>query len=84
MMTSTSGIAAEKHYTVAEVAQLWGIGKSTVIRIFEDMPGVLRLSMPTLLKSQRKNRPKVMLRIPLSALERAHEQWSRCAGRRAG
>jgi len=71
-------IATEKHYTVKEVAELWSIGENTVRRLFEDTPGVLRISMPTLTK--RRHKPKVTLRIPLSLLERAHEQWSRNSG----
>jgi len=68
-------LATEKHFNVAEVAELWGIGENTVRRMFEDTPGVLRISMPTLTK--RRHKPKVTLRIPLSLLERTHEQWSR-------
>lgn len=74
-MTVHSAIALERHYTVWEVAELWGFSEKTVKRMFEDMPGVLKVSMPTVLK--RKNKPKVSLRIPRSLLERAHEQWSR-------
>lgn len=75
----TSVAATEKHFTVKEVAELWSVGENTVRRLFEDTPGVLRISMPTLTK--RRNKPKVTLRIPLSLLERAHEQWSRSGSR---
>lgn len=67
--------AIEKHYTVAEIADLWGIGETTVRRLFEDMPGVLRFSFPVLVK--RKRKPRISLRVPASLMERAHEQWSR-------
>ena len=65
----------EKHFTVKEVAESWGIGENTVRRLFEDMPGVLRISQPTVMK--RKRAPRVTLRIPASLLDRAHQQWSR-------
>ena len=71
----SSMTATEKHYTVSEVAEMWGIGTSTVKRLFEDTPGVLRISQPVLLN--RRRAPKVTLRIPASLLERTHEQWSR-------
>ena len=67
--------AIEKHFTVSQIAELGGIGESTVRRLFEDMPGVLRISQPVI--QQRKRRPKVTLRVPASLLDRAHEQWSR-------
>jgi hypothetical protein len=67
--------AMEKHYSVAAVAALWDVSENTVRRIFEDMPGVLRISNPVLLT--RKRQPRVRLSIPLSVMNRAHEEWSR-------
>lgn len=49
----------------------------TVRRLFEDAPGVLKISMPRLLKNQRKHQPHVLLRIPQSALEQVHTQQTR-------
>ena len=69
--------ATEQHYSPAKVAELWGISQATVRRIFEDQPGVLKISMPRLLKmSERKHRPHVRLSIPASVLARVHEQWT--------
>lgn len=68
------GSASEQHYSPQEIAALWGMSADTVRRLFEDAPGVLKISMPRLLKNQRKHRPHVLLRIPASALERVHLQ----------
>lgn len=72
-MTDPS-VATERHYTVREVAKLWGISEMTVARIFQDEDGVLKLSMPRGLAAKRA--PRVSLRIPASVLERVHEQRS--------
>lgn len=73
MMTNLS-IATERHYTVQEVAEMWGISEQTVYRIFQDEEGVLKLSMPRGLTAKRA--PRVSLRIPASVLERVHQQRS--------
>jgi hypothetical protein len=79
MTPTTVTPAEERHYSVNQVAELWGIGDDTVRRLFEDIPGVLKISQPTLLK--RKRAPRTMLRIPASVLEAAHQQWSGRGGR---
>lgn len=70
-------IATEKHYTVKEVADLWGFSINTVRKIFMDDPAVIKFSSPRLLRRERKRSAPVALRIPESALVRAHENWSR-------
>ena len=69
-------VALEKHYSPTQVALMWGVSESTVRRLFEDQPGVLKISMPRLIKSKRKHRPHVRLSIPESVLARVHEQWT--------
>jgi predicted transcriptional regulator len=69
-----STLADERHYTVQQIAELWGISPQSVRRLFDDEPGVLKLSLPRLVKHTRA--PKVSLRVPASVLERVHEQWS--------
>jgi hypothetical protein len=66
--------ALEPHYSVKQVAEAWNINKQTVRRLFDGMPGVLRISQPVLL--QRKRKPRVTLRVPASLVDRAYEQWS--------
>lgn len=53
---------AERHYTANELAALWGVHPSTVRRIFEKQPGVLKLARPR----SKRARSYVGLRIPES------------------
>ena len=36
-------VALDRHLSIAEIAQQWGVSKDTVRRHFERVPGVLRL-----------------------------------------
>lgn len=60
--------ALERHYTVREIAKLWGFSVPTVTRYFEDEPGVLKHGKPP----SRKRRSYFTLRIPESVLIRVH------------
>lgn len=73
-ISTVPATALEKHYSVKEVAELWGLGENTVRRMFEDIAGVLKISQPSI--QARKRKPRVTLRIPASVLERAHGNWS--------
>ncbi len=75
--------ALEKHYSVKQVAAMWGLSDKTVRNIFRDMPGVLKISAPRLLARERKHDPHVRLSIPESLVLRAHECWSGVSRRRA-
>lgn len=69
-----SAIALERHYTVAEVAKLWGWGETKVRELFRTEPGVLRSQPLRTLrarKSQHTSR-RVALRIPESILLPVH------------
>jgi hypothetical protein len=61
--------ATEKHFTVQEVAVLWKLSDDTIIRKFENQPGVLRIGN----EERRFKRKKITLRIPESVLIRVHE-----------
>lgn len=61
--------ALERHYTVAEVAQLWGFSEAKVQRIFRGAEGVLQSQLRTLRPRKRQH---VSLRIPESVLLRVH------------
>jgi hypothetical protein len=50
----------EKHYTAAELAELWHVDESTIRRMFSREPGVLRL--------------KRALRIPKSVATRKYSE----------
>lgn len=65
----------EQHYSVQQVAEMWGVSETTVRRLFEDQPGVVRISIPRMMRN-RKQKPHVLLRIPGSVLARLYKQWS--------
>ncbi len=62
--------ATEKHYSPQEVAATWGLHPKTIIRIFSDEPGVLRIGET----GRRNKRDHVVLRIPQSVLERVYSE----------
>ncbi len=66
-------VALERHYSVPEIAGLWGISEKTVRRLFEGEDGVLRWgSSETTRKRGYQN-----LRIPESVLIRVHYRRER-------
>lgn len=66
-MTETSNAASERHYSIQQIAELWGVSENTVRRSFEDYPGVLKIGI---------RRHRVTLRIPDSVLRRFHKERS--------
>ena len=71
MMADTAAI--EKHYTLKELAELWGFSENTIRKIFQDQPGVLKLGSAT----GRGRRGYVSLRIPHTLAMRVHHDLSR-------
>ena len=63
-------VALERHYSVPEVAELWGISEKTVRNLFEGEEGVLRWGRPETLRK----RGYYNLRIPESVLIRVHHR----------
>jgi hypothetical protein len=61
----------EPHYSVQVLAELWRLDESTVRRIFEAAPGVLRLGNETRRNGKRNY---FTLRIPASVAEREHQR----------
>jgi AraC-like DNA-binding protein len=55
----------ERHYSVTDVAKLWGLSRDSVRRLFRREPGVLVMGDRY-----------VTLRIPESVLERVHRRLS--------
>lgn len=68
--SATPAASSEKHYTVREVAALWGVCEDTVRDLFRDEPGVLRLGHGDL----RRKRRYFQMRIPESVLRRVHDR----------
>jgi hypothetical protein len=66
-------VSIDPHYSPQFYAELWGISVSTVIRWFEDMPGVLKLSKPP----KNGKRARVELRIPFSLGKQVYREHSR-------
>lgn len=64
---------AEPHYTPKQLAKLWGVSVQTIIRLFENEPGVLILGSETETRYTRKYRT---MRIPASVAARVHEHFT--------
>jgi hypothetical protein len=65
--------AFERHFSVADLVQLWGLSEKTIRRIFADEPGVLEWGND----EQRYKRGYKTLRIPESVVERVHRRMRR-------
>ncbi len=65
--------AFEKHFTARELGEIWGLDDTTIRRLFQDEPGVLKIG-----KSERRDgkRDYVSIRIPKSVAERVHRERS--------
>ena len=67
--------AGERHYSPAELAELWGLSVDTVRRLFEREPGVLVIDRARTRHYGRGRRYRT-LRIPASVAERVHRRMS--------
>jgi hypothetical protein len=68
-------ITIDPHYSPQFYAELWGTSSSTVVRWFEDRPGVLKLSKP----ARNGRRTRVELRIPLSLAMQVYRERTKGA-----
>jgi hypothetical protein len=62
----------ERHYTPAELADLWGVSVQTVRELFKDEDGVSKIGSD----GTRNRRAYKTLRIPYSVAERVHTKLS--------
>lgn len=60
----------EKHFSLTELAEAWGLDEKSIRRIFENEPGVMVFARPTS-KSKRKY---TTLRIPEAVVSRVHQR----------
>jgi hypothetical protein len=67
---------AERHYRVDELAELWRVSRQTIIRLFRDEPGVMRIGRAL---STRRRRPYLTISIPESVALRVKARLSRAA-----
>ena len=65
---------AERHYRVDEIAKLWCLSSKTIIRLFHDEPGVLKIGKG--LVRYRHKRPYLTLVIPESVAMRVKARLS--------
>ena len=61
----------EPHFEPSQLAELWSLNATTIRRMFQDEPGVLKIG-----KSNRRDgkRDYVTLRIPRSLAERVYQE----------
>jgi hypothetical protein len=64
--------AIEKHYSVSEIAALWGLSDDTIRALFRNHPSVLKIDSPELVR--RKKRGYCVLRIPESVVQKVHAE----------
>lgn len=68
-----ASVPAERHYTAAQVAELWQFDAETIRRLFQDEQGVVVLQAPI----KKGKRSYKTIRIPQSILERVHKRLQR-------
>ena len=63
-----------RHFTAAELAEIWRLDESTIRRMFQDEPGVLKIG-----KSHRRDgkRDYITLRIPEAVAMRVYAERSK-------
>ena len=73
-IVANSSTAFERQFTPAELAEIWKLHETTIIRIFRDRPGVLKVG-----KSNRRDgkRDYVTLRIPESVALKVYAERSK-------
>lgn len=64
--------ALERHFSIQQVAELWGLCENSVRELFKEEPGVIRIQRPR----SRYKRAYTTVRIPKSVLERVHRRMS--------
>jgi len=65
----------EPHYTIAQIAERWGISDDFARDLFVDEPGVL-----IIYRKRRGKHPYKNLRVPKSVLERVYERFKNGGG----
>lgn len=65
---------AVRHYTVKEIAKIWNLSAGTIVRIFENEPGVIVIIERR--KHSISRRQYRTLRIPEFVVERVHRRLS--------
>jgi hypothetical protein len=58
----------EKHYSVPEIAEAWGLGVDTVRDLFKNRPGVFKIERP----ETRFKRGYTVLRVPETLMRKVY------------
>jgi hypothetical protein len=66
----TAALGLERHYSVGEIAERWGLSEKIIRRMFEDEDGVLKWGSP----ETRRKRGYITLRVPESVMLRVHHK----------
>ncbi|HLH32145.1 MAG TPA: hypothetical protein VKY31_13160 [Terriglobia bacterium] len=66
-------IPVEKHFSAAFYAELWGVSKDTIVRWFQDKPGVLKMGS----EHSKGRRTRAELRIPFSVAMKEYTERSK-------
>lgn len=66
-------VALERHYSVAEISEMWGLSLPKVRDMFRNEPGVLQTQLRT---DRSRKRQQVAFRVPESVLLRVHARMS--------
>jgi hypothetical protein len=66
--------AFEKHYTPAELGQLWGYSDTKIRRMFKDELGVVLDGTASARLGRKLKRRYFTMRIPASVAARVHER----------
>ena len=66
-------VIIDQHFSPQFYAELWGVSRSTVLRWFQDLDGVLKLQQP----SKNGKRARIEPRIPYSLAMREYQVRSR-------
>ena len=69
-MAAARVTSMERHFTPAEIAEAWQLSVRTIVRMFENEPGVIA-HQGTLGRHARRHRT---LRIPQSIVDRVHQR----------
>ena len=67
-------LSTERHYSPAEIAEIWNLSVDCVRKIFENEPGVLVIGNPV---QTRVKRSYTTLRIPQTVLDRVHRRMAK-------
>jgi hypothetical protein len=70
----SSASALARHFSPAEIADMWGLSVDSIRKIFEEEPGVLIFGNE---QPRRGKRSYTTLRIPQPVVERVHRRLSK-------